>query len=285
MKRYCVYIALFILIFTSSAAEIKNGYGSEITLANESLKRLDALLKENDLSLLKRIKIKDKRDRLVKFVSYFELTERLLRQFKTISPDLYAEIDSIKDCMNRSVDVYVKFVDESEMAHSVAGTTSIAQIENDKNAYTSVYGPYTVSLRVKTGVRSLSWLAHEFGHVHYQVPHLASYFEFYQNHYLDLSTGTEKGHNVNDPSGERAMLFEKRFRNHYMTFWKENQNNFLNPQALLQQILKARTVSRQEDYPSQSDETTRPAEANVTHPVDVLKPKTIHFWNRGQEKM
>lgn len=65
------------------------------------------------------------------YITYFELTEDLLVQFRTIAPELYNEIDVIKDCRGRNVFVYVKFVSETEMQQGAAATTNIACLERD----------------------------------------------------------------------------------------------------------------------------------------------------------
>ena len=57
------------------------------------------------------------------------------------------------------------------------------QSSDDKDAYQSEYGKFTVSVKVWIVPRALLVLAHELGHVKYQVPNLASYFEFYKKHY------------------------------------------------------------------------------------------------------
>jgi hypothetical protein len=119
------------------------------------------------------------------YIAYYELTEQLLAQFRSIAPDLYHEIDTIKDDEGRSTDVYVKFMPEEEMKVSVSGTTNIAQAEEDGNAYHSEYGAHTVSVRIAIGKKSLGLLAHELGHVKYQVPYLVSYVKYYNMHYQD----------------------------------------------------------------------------------------------------
>ena len=59
-------------------------------------------------------------------------------------------------------------------------------MENDKDAYVSEYGPFSVSIKVWIVTRALLVLSHEFGHVKYQVPNLASYLEFHRTHYMKL---------------------------------------------------------------------------------------------------
>ena len=119
----------------------------------------------------------------VNHVSYYDLTESLLVQFKTIAPELYAEIDTIRDRLGRPVNVYIKFVPVDGTDVKAEGTTYMNQSDYDKDAYHSEYGEFTVSVKVWIVPRALLVLAHELGHVKYQVPHAASYFEFYKKHY------------------------------------------------------------------------------------------------------
>ena len=153
-------------------------------------------------------------DRNREFVLYHDLTERLLFQFRMISPEIYNQIDSIKDAKERRVDVYVKFLPGEKMDGSVAGRTNIPMEGGD--AYTSSYGEHTVSVQVVIGNDALSLLAHEFGHVMYQVPNIAVYRVLFTKLYLHNTTDSEEtGHHNTDPSGQKAFEFQKMFRLKY----------------------------------------------------------------------
>ncbi len=237
MKTYVLFLTLYLLILHHSSAEIKNGYGTEINGARESLQSLKVLLMDNNLSIFQKISIKTKISELVKFITYYELTEKLLEQFKTIAPDLYYEIDTLTDCKGRPQHVYVKFIPETEMPGGVAGTTNIAQDNDDENTYTSEYGAHTVSIRIAAVKKSLVLLAHEFGHVKYQVPNLLSYVQFYSKYYLANTYKAKSfGHNDNDPSGESARVYVNRFREKYLNFLRIADAKVEPPIALLQEI-------------------------------------------------
>jgi len=241
MKKYCLWLAVCVMFWNSLFGEIKNGYGLEIDGVRASLKSLTAALKEDDgMSVFQKAQIKGKITRLLEYVTYYELTEELLVHFRTIAPDLYNEIDSIKNIAGQPVDVFVKFAAEHEMALGAYGTTNLAHDENDNNVYTSEYGPGTVSVKIASVNKSLSLLAHEFGHVKYQVPNLASYYKFYSTTYLNNAFNSRYiGHNSNDPSGQKAIEYENMFRSDYLLFVRATSITLENPQALLVSIRKS----------------------------------------------
>jgi len=178
--------------------QIKNGYESEIHGMRSSLESLNRLLAEEcNLSVFQRFDMNRKIRMLVEYIAYFKFTEELLAQFRSISPDLYEEINIIKDCSGHRVAVYVKFVPEKEMQYSAGGTTNIGHLENNTNVYDSEYGHYSVSVRIASVNRALILLAHEFGHVKYQVPNLASYVLFYAATYQQRPVSSSYiGHNT-----------------------------------------------------------------------------------------
>ena len=104
--------------------------------SKESLKILRAtLLEDGSLTPAQRRRIQSTIAILVDHVSYYELTESLLTQFKTIAPELYAEIDTITDRLGRPVNVYIKFV-------PIDGT-------DVKAAGNNLYGPVSLMIRTR----------------------------------------------------------------------------------------------------------------------------------------
>src|SRR5688572_30238199 len=173
-KRYVLFLPVYLFALQSLMGEIKNGYASQIEGMHGSLKALNALLHEDtSLSLFQRATIKAKINTLVEYISYFELTETLLHQFKAVAPEMYEEINAIKDNTGQPVTVFVRFVPELEMQRGAAGTTNLNHDENDRNIYQSEYGIRTVSVKIASVTKALTLLAHEFGHVSFQVKHLA----------------------------------------------------------------------------------------------------------------
>ena len=238
MKTYVLLAALWFLFTMPSPAKIRNGYAMGIESARMSLRNLRILIgNDHKLSVFQRLTIHDKIDRLTRFVTYHELTEDLLDQFRTISPDLYYRIDAIGDRLGRPVVVYVKCVPEREMPGGVAGITSMEGDKNDRDGCVSEYGGNTVSVKISAVRKVLFLLAHELGHVAYQVPNLQDYQQFYLAFYLAGTYSSESmGHNDKDPSGRLAHEFTKRFRAQYMDFLKRDGNRVASHLALMQQI-------------------------------------------------
>lgn len=239
MKPYCICIALLIIALSYSNAEIKNGYAPQIKAAETSLEACKSLLRDDvRLPLNKKKKIQAKLNDLIKYVAYFELTEKLLQQLQEIAPDLYYEIDHIKDSNGFITDVYVRFVPEGGTSVQAWGITGIAQVPGDENTYFSEYGERTVSIKVWAVAQALLVLSHEFGHVRYMVPNLASYKNYHVKHYrTGLTESNHVGHNSDDPSGKCALEFEKRFKaSYYSQYLKRTHVGIDSPAILANRI-------------------------------------------------
>lgn len=222
------------------SANIRNGY-TEIQGAIESLKRIERLLKEDlSLSLNQKVLMRQKRKHLVEYITYHQLTEQMLKSFQLISPELYSAIDTLKDRKGREVDVYVRFVPEKALPAGVAGTTNIGQDETDPDAYRSEYGLSTVSVTIAAVKKSLHLLAHEFGHVEYQVQNLAAYISFYNAQYVRYAHNRKSvGHNDGDLSGRRAFAFVMIFHEKYLGFVRSSQSQSVSHTTLLHRNQKA----------------------------------------------
>lgn len=236
-KNYPVFIAVYLITFNILVAEIKNGYGPEMKGVRESLKGLHKLLvDDHQLSFLQKNEIKGKINKLIQYITYFELTEQLLDQFRAISPRLYDEIDTIKNRKGQRVDVYVRFVAERHTPLNTAGTTNLSCLETDRDVYQSEYGANTVSVKIASLPRSILLLAHEFGHVKYQVPHLSAYINYYSSNYQN---GTFKssyiGHNAGDLSGWQAIEYENFCQADVLQYLKRNRR-MEKPLALIHKI-------------------------------------------------
>ncbi len=235
------YVFLFALVITlhQASGEIKNGYETEIFQLTESLNNLKGILNGNrDLTGAQRRKLEAKIAAIETTISYHTLTDGLLRQFKAIAPDLYAEIDTIKDIKGRSVNVYVKFIPQDATEVKAWGTTYIAQMANDLDGYYSEYGEHSVSVKIWIVSKALLVLSHELGHVKYQVPHLASYLDYYRNRYPTVGAYDYVGHDITDRSGQSASGFEKRFQKQFVAWLKLSSEKFENPLVLMDKIRK-----------------------------------------------
>jgi hypothetical protein len=237
IRNYCLHILMFILTCHAVFGEIKNGYEKNISGTKQSLTILRATLLDDENSTPRqRRKLQSTIATLVDHVTYYDLTEGLLIQFKAIAPELYAQIDTISDRLGRPVDVYIKFVPPDATSVKAWGLTYIDQSTDDKDAYQSEYGKFTVSVKVWIVQKALLVLAHELGHVKYQVPNLAGYCEFYKNHYEQAKTSM--GHDIDDPSGKWASEFGKSFQKKYTDFIKGSIEKVQNPLALLVKLKK-----------------------------------------------
>jgi hypothetical protein len=241
MKTYFVGIAMSIFLWNTVFGEIKNGYGTDIRSAEQSMFVLTRLLRENsNMPKYKERKIKESIRSLTEHITYLRLTDQLLSQFKVIAPELYDEINSIKDKKNRPVDVHIKFVPLDATRLKSWGTTYISQSATDHDAYVSEYGENTVSVKIWTVSKALLVLAHELGHVKYQVPNLRTYLDYHRANYLAVTTESDRiGHEADDPSGAKASEYEKRYRETFSHFLKETKDKFETPLATLEHIIRA----------------------------------------------
>jgi hypothetical protein len=239
IRKYCLYILLFVLTSHAVFGDIKNGYEKNIEASKESLKILRAkLLEDGSITVAQRRRLQSTIAILVNHVSYYQLTEGLLIQFKTIAPELYAEIDTITDRLGRPVNVYIRFVPIDGTDVKAEGTTYMDQSLSDQDTYVSEFGEFTVSVKVWIVPRALLVLAHELGHVKYQVPNLASYFAYHKTRYHDTSTPNSIGHDTGDPSGKSAMAFGKSFLKIYNDFLKISTARAQNPSVILARLKK-----------------------------------------------
>jgi len=218
LKAMCFLFFILLLSYNYGLAEIKNGYEKDILIMKESLKSLtNILIEDKNLSVIQRRKIESKVEALVNHISFYDLTENLLNQFKIVAPKLYAEIDTIADRKGRRVHVYVKFVPVDATKVKAWGITYLDQVENDQDAYLSEYGAFTASITIWIVPKALLVLSHELGHVKYQIPNLASYMNFHKKCYKG-EVSNFIGHNGDDPSGKTAVQTEKLFRKEYFYF-------------------------------------------------------------------
>jgi hypothetical protein len=186
-------------------------------------------------------KIKENISLSISIIAYYELTNQLLAQFKSIAPDLYHEINTIKDGIGRPVDVYIRFTPKNATVNKSWGTTYIDQCESDPDAYYSAeFGISAVSIKVWNVNQALQVLSHELGHVKYQVPHLRTYFKYYRENYLDrhgfLLNDCSVGHLPTDHSGISALNYEKRYRKCFHEYLKRGGEKIEPPSVMLGDI-------------------------------------------------
>lgn len=233
-------LTLLVLSFQTASAEIRNGYEYDFSLSIESLNALYDLLLNEDLSRSEKNAVKASIKSIEANIIYYQVTENLLVQFRNIAPHLYNEIDTIVDKKGRPVDVYIRFVPGYGTETKALGTTYINQALDDKDTYLSEFGKHAVSVKVWTVNKGLLILAHELGHVKYQVANLDSYLHYYKGNYCPQRVNKSNclGHDPGDPSGNTALEFEKRFRKAYSNFLRLSEVEFKAPTSILSKIKK-----------------------------------------------
>lgn len=239
MKKYLLVAILISLFLTNLYGAVRNGYEKDAANFRVHIQNMkNILLNDQHLSHAEKRKIKERIRLLVNQMVYYEITDTLLRQFRTISPDLYNEIESLRDSKGRIIDVYVKFIPKEQARVQAAGLASFTQAQNDLNSCNSEYGEGTISVKVWILDKALWALSHEFGHIKYLVPNLMSYVEFYKKEYRHGLSEPVLGHDWADPSGKVAQTFEERFRESYVRYLKLDYKPVLSPLVLISPIRK-----------------------------------------------
>jgi hypothetical protein len=216
-------------------SEIKNGYSPSIQSVKRSLAGLLLLRRDSEKLTQSRKRALDASIKIHRnFISYYNLTETLLRYYKIIDPELYNALDTIKDANGFITNVFVKFIPKEQATVQAAGITNIALSENFAGTYLSEFGERSVSITIWNVPNALTVLAHEFGHVKYQVPNLKSYYSFYRTNYIArVCDPSFLGHDTMDPSGKTAYRSERRFRDVYHEYVKRGHQQLESPQTLL----------------------------------------------------
>jgi hypothetical protein len=212
MRTYWIcYACLLLITYCNEAVSaIRNGYQPGIEGARASLSALRSMYSKDHLSTAQRDRMKAQIKQLDDFVYFFELTESRIAEFRLIAPSLFDSVNVIKDARGRAVDVYVKIVSAEQLPYGVYGVTNLAQ-GVDPDSYTSEYGEHTVSVKIRKDAVDLKKLAHELGHVAYQVPNLAGYVKYYTEWYSHSEADKALGHDASDMSGRSATKCEREF--------------------------------------------------------------------------
>jgi hypothetical protein len=237
MKSYLLVTPFIIMALNTLFGEVKNGYEKDVVAFSASLESLrNFLYTHQHIGAAQKRKTKEQIRSLVNFMVYYQITDSLLKQFKTIAPELYDQMNTLRDAKGRVIDVYVKFISKDQLRLQAAGTASFSQSFSDPEMCNSSYGPASVSVEVWIFNRALWVLSHEFGHVTYAVPNLRSYVKFYKRQYGNSSADVMPGHRLNDPSGKTASKFEERFRKSYSKYLKGDVNPVISPLVLINPI-------------------------------------------------
>jgi len=222
MKRYALTIILLMLVLPDAIAKIRNGYENEIARAKLSIRHIRQLLADNpQYSARERRKLQDRISMLTDVLVYHQLTDTLLYKFRVIAPDLYAEIDTIKDHMQRDIDVYVKFIPRSKSRVMSSGAVTLSAFDEEDFYCVSEHGKGTVSVTIWLIQNALTVLSHEFGHLRYMIPNIEEYLKFYKGTYIRRANESAPGHECGDAGGLTALRYESRYRRQYGSYIRD----------------------------------------------------------------
>jgi len=229
MKRLCILtLAIVCLgVHQQTYAKIRNGYDKEVEKTEIYIRNLHEIAKEV-LNTVQRERLNNllaaTYTKAKKLRELHASTQELIEMFRAIVPEIYEEINTIRDSEGNETDVYIKVVDD--LGSGLKGATNLSQSVENPNVYTSEYGDYSVSVRlIITGpVLPLLILVHELGHVRYQVPHLAIYCKYYKKYYQYSHTNSNNiGHARHDPSNLSVKRTLKTFRKSWREYTKERK--------------------------------------------------------------
>ncbi len=211
-----------VLFIDVNGDSIRNAYENKLKEAKEYLANIEkALSNKNNTSkqtkYFKKVKKKAEKN-LAEVQSNYDKTNDLISKLKEIDVGLFNEINTIQDKNGNETDVYVKVRDIGNN-ETVYGGTNVAHSSSDPNVYTSGFGDKTVSVQTTNDVFTL---AHEFGHVKYNVPNIASYSKYYDKTYIK-GTAAHLGHAPGDSSGKMVNQVMKRFYANYKIFRKKQK--------------------------------------------------------------
>jgi hypothetical protein len=239
MKNILLVIVLIFLIFPKIFGEIRNGYAKDVAALRSSLKSLkDILSGDRNLTGSERLRIRENIRMISEHLTYHGVTETLLMRFRTISPELFNEVNNLRDAFGRSVHVYVRFLSPEDSGLGSLGMVSVARAVSDSVGCKSEYGDGSASVRIKVTNKALLVLAHEFGHLSYIIPNMRDYAEYYKKRYRVKHSFGELGHLNADPSGVNAYRFEKLYRKSLFNYLKLDHPKALSPLALISHARK-----------------------------------------------
>ncbi len=248
MKKFYL-VVLCILSFHHLFGKVKNGYEPRVEDSRASLQSLNLLLFDGKkLSPADRLLVRSKIEKLVEYLSLYELTDEFIRHFKIVAPIMFTEMDNIKDKRGRFTDIYVRLIPEGKSRVPLSAASFFEQTPDDEDANVSHYGIYSVSVDIVIVNNALFLLSHELGHIKHVVPNLAEYSKFYNWRYKSTSDNSYMGHSANDLSGKQSQIYERRFLEEQKIYFKHGGKKPMSLYPLLTQIRK-NARNRETDYP------------------------------------
>lgn len=230
MKQYVLTSALFLCLILNAQADIYNGFYYDILKLEKTIARTQDLLSETtntrDLKKLeKELKRLNKKMRSLQ-ASHAE-TEALIKEVWQIDSGLCAKVSRVTNAEGTLTHVYVKVVSRTSEEyinlsrhHYVAcAYTSVGQEAINAHVCTSRAGTNTVTITVAYGCDALKALGHEYAHVLYIVPNLATYMKFWTS-----NDDFHNGHSKDDPSYFFLNEIEQNYLNRYIEYTQSKRN-------------------------------------------------------------
>ena len=138
-------------------------------------------------------------------------TQKLINDFKEASPNMFNELDNLKNEYGQTVDVYITTTGNVEGPNDGATIHGFSKDGKD-NIFPSTpeHGVNTIRIEVSNspsgGRSTLTVVKHEAGHTSYQASNTASYYNYLKEN--GRLNGSYDGHASNDPSGKRAFKYQ-----------------------------------------------------------------------------
>ena len=244
-----LYLLIVCTLFVHPlVGKIRNGYEPRLEDSRTSLQSLNLLFLKGKMSGMERLQVKSKIEVLVNYISFYELTDEFIRQFRIVAPVMFTELDNIRDKRGRFTDIYIRLIPTKESRIPLVAASFFQQTGEDEDASVSPYGMYSVSVDIFIVDNALFLLSHELGHVKYIVPNLATYSKFYKWRYNNVKADSYIGHSANDLSGEQSHIFERRFLEEKKVYFRNGGRKPMSLPVLLTQI-KKNTQNQEPDFP------------------------------------
>lgn len=236
-------VLLFVSIYVYG--KIRNGHEVRFRHAQDSLPILrHRLATAVGLTFWEKQSLKVRIAELSEIAIYHELTNNLLDRMRAISPELYLEMDELKDRRGRPTDIFVRLIPKQSTRVPFVAASILSNSRSDRDAACSEHGLHSVAVDLWLSERAPLMLSHELGHLSYIVPNLSTYSQFYRKHYGPETRFTRIGHLMEDLSGKQAKAFEKRYLADYRAYIAESGR----PPSMLSEMSRIRRSMR--DWPS-----------------------------------
>jgi hypothetical protein len=248
MKVLCATVLFILVIFSESESKIINGYEHNIADVIRELRfllnlqigeidHLDGTEEWSNLSKTQQEIVPAKIEKLIEHLNYYQLTQELIDEFRSICPDIYSEVNNIKNHDSVSTDVYIKVLPANHQIRAVSGATMISRDVKNPHVCVSEYGRNSVSVLVCLNKIALKVLAHELGHVKFIVPNLNRYLNYcskrYQYHEPNI---VQFNHQASDMGSRTVIEYERRFKLANVKYRHSSKSVMFAPKKRLKEI-------------------------------------------------